>query len=131
MLKTLQMEINLNKPKQDAIKRLKVGDFRLLSMAMKPWYPIPNGYSKTIDEKTACLLGERFLEGLSDHDLEVAEEWSSLVGKFFDYAATYNMTILDNWEVYSLKIREEEALKTSIKGSRGQRRGSRGTRNPH
>jgi hypothetical protein len=117
MLKTWQMEINLKKPKQDAVKRLKVGDFRLLAMATNPYYPIPKGYLKAIDEKTVCLLGERFIEGLGSVELG---EWAALADKFFDYAAIYNMTILDNWEVYSLKIREKEALNQAFRDQGGR-----------
>ncbi len=101
VLKTWQMEINLKKPKQDAIKRLKIGDFRLLAMATNPYYPLPKGYSKALDEKTVCLLGERFIEGLGD-SLELGE-WAAIADKFFAYAAIYNVTILENWEAYILK----------------------------
>lgn len=105
MLKSYQFKFNLKKPKEDAFKRLKIGDFRLLSMAANPYYPVSETKSPTVTEELVCMLGERFIEGVGD-PIE-SEEQAILSDKFFKYAMVYNDTILENWTRY-LKERKRK-----------------------
>lgn len=95
-LKTYQLAINLNEPKQDAIKRLRFGDFRLLWLPTNPVYPSSEKNLPLITEEITCILGERRIEGVGN-PIE-SEEQAILSDQFFGYAIKYNDTILENWK---------------------------------
>lgn len=81
---------NLDDPMGDAHKRIEIGDYRFLSVS---YYALEfPGIELERDYERICYLGFNSILGSTDGAVD--SDHAELIGKFSDYAKTYNEYIL-------------------------------------